>query len=303
MKEAVFKGACTALVSPFTEAGIDYETFAANLDEQYETGVSAVLVCGTTGECATLTQNEREELIRFTVRHVSGRMKVIAGAGVNNTEQSLRNAESARAAGADAVLAVTPYYNKTTQAGLIKHYEYIADRAGIPLILYNVPTRTGMSISAETYEVLAKHPMINGVKEASGSISLCAAIRSRCGDELNVWSGNDDNTVAMMALGACGVISTASNIVPAAMAKICSLCLEGDYPSAARLQMRYQGLLEALFCETNPIPVKAAMKLMGKDSGILRLPLTEISDAHLEKLKKELKNVNVVMQVSSEERA
>ena len=285
VKTPAFMGACTAIVTPFGEHGPDYERLKKNLAMQYENGVSAVVVCGTTGEAATLSDEEHNELVRIVVNECRGKMKVIAGIGSNNTLHALRNAENAKYMGADAVLMVTPYYNKTSQRGLIEHFTYVADRVDIPLILYNVPSRTGIGIAAETYRVLSQHPNINGVKEASGNFSLVAETRSLCGDDLFLWSGNDDNTVAMMALGALGVISVASNIVPGVVAKLCALCLEGDFTAATELFRRYAALFSALFIETNPIPVKAAMKLLDTDSGILRLPLTQISEDHLQTLR------------------
>ena len=262
-----------------------YDRLKKNLEFQYENGTAAVVVCGTTGEAATQSADEHNELVRFTVRAVDGRMKVIAGVGSNNTADALRNAENAKAVGADGILMVTPYYNKTSQKGLIEHFTYVADRVEIPMILYNVPSRTGIGIAAETYRELARHPNVNGVKEASGDFALIYKTRSLCGDELTLWSGNDDNTVPMMAMGAKGVISVAGNIVPAAVAKLCALCLSGEYAQAMALFARYNALFAALFLETNPIPVKAAMKLMGLDSGLLRLPLTEIGEEHLQALK------------------
>ena len=285
LKTPLFKGSCTAIVTPFTENGIDYDRLAKNIDFQYENGTTAVVVCGTTGENPTHSEDEHNELVRFTVQASRGRMKVIAGVGSNNTKTALKYAQNARYAGADGILMVTPYYNKSTQKGLIEHFSYVADRVEIPMILYNVPSRTGISISAETYKVLSRHPNINGIKEASGDFSLIAKVRSLCGDDLYIWSGNDDNTVPMMALGALGVISVASNIVPAVTAKLCALCLEGDFTAATELYGKYAKLFSALFIETNPIPVKAAMKLMDMDSGLLRLPLVEIGEENLAKLK------------------
>ena len=285
LKTPLFKGSCTAIVTPFTENGIDYDRLAKNIDFQYENGTTAVVVCGTTGENPTHSEDEHNELVRFTVQASRGRMKVIAGVGSNNTRTALKYAQNARYAGADGILMVTPYYNKSTQKGLIEHFSYVADRVEIPMILYNVPSRTGISISAETYKVLSRHPNINGIKEASGDFSLIAKVRSLCGDDLYIWSGNDDNTVPMMAMGALGVISVASNIVPAVTAKLCALCLEGDFTAATELYGKYAKLFSALFIETNPIPVKAAMKLMDMDSGILRLPLVEIGEGNLAKLK------------------
>ena len=284
LKTPLFKGSCTAIVTPFTENGIDYDRLAKNIDFQYENGTTAVVVCGTTGENPTHSEDEHNELVRFTVQASRGRMKVIAGVGSNNTKTALKYAQNARYAGADGILMVTPYYNKSTQKGLIEHFSYVADRVEIPMILYNVPSRTGISISAETYKFLSRHPNINGIKEASGDFSLIAKVRSLCGDDLYIWSGNDDNTVPMMALGALGVISVASNIVPAVTAKLCALCLEGDFTAATELYGKYAKLFSALFIETNPIPVKAAMKLMDMDSGLLRLPLVEIGEENLAKL-------------------
>lgn len=293
MKTPLFRGSCTAIVTPFSESGIDYDQLKRNLDLQYENGTAAVVVCGTTGENPTLTSNEFEELIRFTILACQGRMKVIVGVGSNNTITALHKAETAKAVGADGILMVTPYYNKTSQQGLIEHFSYVADRVEIPMILYNVPSRTGIGIKAETYKALSAHPNINGVKEASGDFSLIAAARSLCGDDLYFWSGNDDNTVAMMAMGALGVISVASNILPGVVSKLCSLCLSGDYPSASELYGKYTALFAALFIETNPMPVKAAMKLLGTDSGILRLPLTEISPDHLQALRAAMRDVGL----------
>ena len=293
VKVPVFKGSCTAIVTPFNEHGVDYERLKKNLEFQYENGTSAIVVCGTTGENATHTPNEHDELVRVTVRTVNGRMKVIAGIGSNNTENALRASENAKYSGADAVLMVTPYYNKTTQKGLIEHFSYVADRVDIPMILYNVPSRTGIGITADTCKVLSQHPNINGIKEASGDISLAAKIRSLCGDDLYIWSGNDDCTIPLMSLGALGVISVASNIVPGAVAKLCALCLEGSYAEATELYAKYASLFSALFIETNPIPVKAAMKMMGMDSGILRLPLTEISQESFETLLKAMRDAGI----------
>lgn len=293
MKTPVFQGACTAIVTPFTETGIDYKQLQNNLELQFECGTAAIVVNGTTGENPTITTDEFEELIRSAVRICQNRMKVIVGVGSNNTLHALQKAQTAKAVGADGILMVTPYYNKTSQNGLIKHFSFVADRVDIPMILYNVPSRTGIGIQAETYRTLSEHPNINGVKEASGNFSLIAETMSRCGNELNIWSGNDDNTVAMMSIGACGVISVAGNIVPAVVSRLCSLCLAGDYPAAAELYRKYSALFSALFIETNPMPVKAAMKMLGMDSGILRLPLTEISEEHLQTLRRTMLDVGL----------
>lgn len=278
VKVPVFSGSCTAIVTPFSETGVDYERLKKNIDFQYENGSSALVVCGTTGEAATLSENEQEELLRVSVRHNAGRMKIIAGIGCNDTVKALHRAENARFAGADAVLMVTPYYNKSTQKGLIEHFTYVADRVDIPMILYNVPSRTGIGIEAQTYKTLSEHPNINGVKEASGNIAAAAQVRSLCGDELYIWSGNDSDTVPLMSLGALGVISVAGNILPAVVAKLCTLCLDEDFKSATELYGKYAALFSALFIETNPIPIKTAMQLLDMDSGIMRLPLTNIGE-------------------------
>ena len=285
VKTPLFQGACTAIVTAFNEHGIDYVQLQKNIDFQYENGISALVVCGTTGENATINRSEYEELIRFAIRANNHRMKIIVGVGSNNTDTALKNAENARFAGADGILMVTPYYNKTTQKGLIEHFTFVADRVDIPMILYNVPSRTGIGINPETFKELSKHPNINGVKEASGDISLAAAIASQCGNDLYIWSGNDDATLPLMSLGALGVISVASNIVPGVVTKLCQLCLDGAYKDAAELYGKYAKLFSTLFIETNPIPVKTAMKLLGKDSGIFRLPLTEMSEDNLIKLR------------------
>ena len=292
-KSPIFSGSCTAIITPYTESGIDYARLKRNLDFQYENGTAAVVVCGTTGENATQSADEHNELVRFTVNETAGRMKVIAGIGSNNTLTALRNAENAKAVGADAVLMVTPYYNKSTQKGLIEHFSYVADRVEIPMILYTVPSRTGIGLTAESYQALSGHPNINGVKEASGDLGLIVKTRSLCGDALTIWSGNDDNTIALMALGAQGVISVASNLIPAVVSKLCALCLENDYPGAVELYRKYAALFSTLFIETNPIPIKAAMKLMELDSGLLRLPLTDISAEHLSTLRAVMRDVGM----------
>lgn len=278
MKEPVFKGSCTAMITPFTEDGIDYERMGKLLDHQAENGTAAVVIAGTTGEGATLQADEYEKLIALSVQQTAGRMKVIAGIGGNNTDACLRKARYAAQAGADAVLMTPPYYNKASKNGMIAHFLTVADGAAIPLILYNVPGRTAIGISGDVYRELAKHPNINGVKEASGDFSLVSEIISTCSKDLFVWSGNDDHTLPMMALGALGVVSVASNLAPAVVAKLCALCLADDYPAARALFSMYAALFRALFIETNPIPVKAAMAVRGLDSGRLRLPLTVIDE-------------------------
>ena len=295
MRNPVFTGACPALVTPFDKNGaIDYDSFAKQIDYQIDSGVDAVCVCGTTGESSTMSIREHIAAVEFCVKHVGQRVKVIAGAGSNDTSAAVYLSQHAQESGADALLLVTPYYNKCSQTGLIKHYEYVADRVEIPIVLYNVPGRTGVSFTAETYQTLAKNPKINGVKEASGDFSLLAHTRFLCGDDFYIWSGNDDQVVPMMSLGAKGVISVASNIIPEVMVKMSHLCLENDFAAASKLQVEYMDLIDALFIEVNPIPIKAAMNLMGMNAGELRLPLCNPSDAHLEVLKSAMQRMKLL---------
>ena len=293
MKTPIFTGAATAIVTPFRGNTVDYDKMAELIDMQYEGGISALIVCGTTGENATQPVAEHEKLVDFCVKKTAGRMKIIAGVGSNDTMTSVRLATSAKVSGADGILMVTPYYNKTTQRGLVAHFSTVADQVDIPMILYNVPGRTGIGLTAETYKILSKHPNINGTKEASGDFSLFSRTRALCGDELFVWSGNDDNTVPMMAMGALGVISVASNIVPQAVADLCKLCLDGDFKAATQLYFKYADLFEKLFIEVNPIPVKTAMNLLGMDVGNLRLPLVDMAPETLAKLKASLTNLGL----------
>lgn len=286
MREPVFTGACPALVTPFDQSGaIHYDAFKKQIDFQINSGVDAVCVCGTTGESSTMSIREHIAAVEFCVEHVNHRVKVIAGAGSNDTSAAVYLSQHAQDSGADALLLVTPYYNKCSQAGLIKHYEYIADRVELPIILYNVPSRTGVSFAASTYKTLSENPKINGVKEASGDFSLLAHTRFLCGDDFYIWSGNDDQVVPMMSLGARGVISVAANIIPKVMVEMSHLCLENDFAAASKLQIAYMDLIDALFIEVNPIPIKTAMNLMGTEAGGLRLPLCEMTDTHLETLK------------------
>ncbi len=289
MREPVFTGACVAIVTPFNaDNNVDFDRFGDLIERQIAAGTDAICVCGTTGESATQTLEEHMETVEYCIKKVAGRVKVIAGAGSNDTAAALMLAQHAEAAGADALLLVTPYYNKATQAGLIRHYEYIADRVHTPIILYNVPSRTGCSISAETYQHLSKHPNIIGVKEASGNFSLIIETRRLCGDDFYIWSGNDDQVVPMMSLGAKGVISVVSNILPEVMVEMSHLCLEGKFAEASKIQIDYNELCNALFMEVNPIPVKIAMRMMGLDDGNLRLPLCDMTTEHEAKLRQVL---------------
>ena len=292
MKTPVFEGACTAIVTPFCADGIDNSALRKQLDFQAKNGIKAIVIAGTTGENAALELREYELLCLNAIRHTAGRMKCIIGIGGNHTDECLRKAEFAQAAGADALLMTTPYYNKTTQAGLVAHFTYVADRIDIPLILYNVPSRTSIGISAETYAALSAHPMINGVKESSGDFSLIAELRNRC-SEFNVWCGNDDQTIPMMALGAKGTVSVASNVIPAEISELCELCLSGNYETARYRYGRIAAFCRLLFAETNPIPVKAAMAMCGMDSGLLRLPLVSLTSGNAEFLRAELEKLGL----------
>lgn len=287
MKNPVFIGSSVAIVTPFSGGQVDYDALGHIIDIQKNAGTAAITICGTTGEASTLTRDEKLKMIAFAKKR-AGALPVIAGTGSNDTAEAVRNAGEAEIAGADAVLVVTPYYNKGNQAGLREHFLRIADSVTVPVILYNVPSRTGVSLTAESYRVLAAHENINGVKEASGDFALLEDTLAACGDELNIWCGSDELTIPFMALGAKGVISVAANLLPAEVKRMTDHCLSGDYRDAARLQIRYNSLIRALFSEVNPIPVKAAMHELGLCSGELRLPLSPLSDENLQKLKKEL---------------
>ena len=295
MRTPVFTGSCPALATPFDQNGIiNYDAFGRLIDAQIEAGVDALCVCGTTGECSTISLREHIAAVEYCVKRVNHRVKVIAGAGSNDTTAAVYLSQHAEDSGADALLHVTPYYNKTSQSGLIRHYEYIAERTELPIILYNVPGRTGVSFTAETYQVLAQNPKINGVKEASGNFSLLAHTRFLCPDDFYIWSGNDDQVVPMMAMGAKGVISVASNIIPEVMRRMTHLCLDNDLAAASQLQIQYMDLIDALFCEVNPIPIKTAMNLMGMDVGPLRLPLCEMTPANLARLRASMERMGLI---------
>lgn len=295
MKEPIFTGSSVAIITPFGQDGkVDYKKFGELIDMQIKGGTKAITVCGTTGESATQTLEEHMETVDFCVRYVNHRCKVIAGAGSNDTMAALMLAQEAEKSGADALLMVTPYYNKATQRGLIKHYTYLADRVHTPIILYNVPSRTGCSFTVDTYKVLSQHPMINGIKEASGNFALLGDTLAACGDDMNIWSGNDDEVVPMMALGAKGVISVLANVAPRVVVDMTQACLAGDFKAGAALQLKYFDLIKKLFIEVNPIPVKAAMNLMGMNVGGNRLPLCDMEEDNLEKLKLSMQKVGLI---------
>ncbi len=293
MKAPVFEGVATALITPLNENGIDYNAFARLIDWQINEGVNALVVCGTTGESSTLTDKEHKSAIEFAVNEVGGRIPVIAGTGSNDTAYALELTDFSCKAGVDGVLVVTPYYNKATQNGLFKMFTEIADRAAAPVILYNVPSRTGVNIAPETVARLSKHPNISGIKEAGGNISAVAEIAALCGDDINIYSGNDDQTVPIMSLGGKGCISVLSNLLPHNTAQMCKKMLAGDTKGALDLQLKYLPFLKALFCEVNPIPVKAAMAAMGYCENYLRLPLTPMEEAHKEILLNEMRKCGI----------
>lgn len=295
MKNTVFTGAGVAIVTPMNADGsINYDEFGRVIDFQINNGTDAIIVCGTTGESATMTDKEHVECIRYCVERVNKRVPVIAGTGSNDTKYAVDLSIEAEKLGADALLVVTPYYNKTSQRGLIAHFTAIADSVNIPIILYNVPSRTGVNIALDTYDVLANHKNIAAVKEASGNISAIAKIIEKCGDRLDVYSGNDDQIVPIMALGGKGVISVLSNVCPKETHDIAQLCLDNNVAEAAKLQIKYLDLCNSLFIDVNPIPVKEAMNLIGFKAGECRLPLLKMEQGKIDALTASMKKVGLI---------
>ncbi len=293
MKNTIFTGAAVAIVTPMNADGsINYDVFADLIEEQIAGGTDAIVVCGTTGEASTMTDEEHIEAIRFTVEKVAKRIPVIAGTGSNDTGYAIELSKQAEAVGADALLQVTPYYNKTSQRGLVAHFTAIADAVNIPIILYNVPSRTGMTISVDTYIELAKHPNIVATKEASGNFSLIAEIAAKT--DLDIYSGNDDQVLGVLAFGGKGVISVSSNVIPREKHDMVMLFMNGEREKALELQNKYLDMENAMFIDVNPIPVKEAMNLMGKNVGECRLPLVKMEAAKIEKLRAELAKVGLV---------
>jgi len=289
MKNTIFTGAGIAIITPFSPDGtINFKRLGEMIDFQIDNGTDAIIICGTTGEASTMTDEEHLDCIKFAVKHTAGRVPVIAGTGSNDTKYAVELSKEAEAAGADGLLLVTPYYNKTTQKGLILHFNAIADAVNIPIILYNIPGRTGMSIEVATVKELAKHKNIVAIKEASGNISYAAKLLAECGDVIDVYSGNDDIIVPMMSLGAKGVISVLSHVIPKETHMMAQYCLENNFAEASKLQLEYMDLINSLFIEVNPIPVKEAMNMMGVEVGGCRMPLCEMSDAHKEALRSAL---------------
>ncbi|MCQ2450485.1 MAG: 4-hydroxy-tetrahydrodipicolinate synthase [Clostridia bacterium] len=294
MKNKIFEGVATALVTPMNDdTTVNYDRLKSLVNEQIEGGVDALVICGTTGEKATLRYDEHVKVIEVAVAAANKRVPIIAGTGSNDTVYSVELCEDAEKAGADAFLMTTPYYNKTSQNGLIAHYNYIADRVNKPIILYNVPSRTGMTIKPETYKELSKHQNIVAVKEANGDLSSVAETKYLCGDDLDIYSGNDDQTVPIMSVGGIGVISVLSNIMPTYMHELCYNYLHGDKQKATEMQVKAIGIMNAMFCDVNPIPVKEAMNILGLNVGPLRLPLYPTSDKNIELIKSKLKEMGL----------
>lgn len=293
MKNTIFKGIGTALVTPMTEKGVDYEAMERLVQRQLDANIDALIVCATTGEAPTLKDEEHIETIRFVAKMAKGKTPIIAGTGSNYTDHAVDMSIMARDAGADALLCVTPYYNKCTQRGLVESFTKIADSTELPVIVYNVPGRTGVNIKPETYEKLSHHERIVGIKEANGDISSVVDTMSRCGDRMDMYSGNDDQIVPILSMGGSGCISVLSNLLPAETKKICELWFAGDVAGAAALQMKYKPLIDALFSEVNPIPAKAALAAMGLCSDYARLPLTKMEDAARENLLRRMREVGI----------
>ena len=293
MKQTIFTGMATAMVTPMTPEGVDYEALGRFIDFQLSQGINALVAVGTTGESATLSPAERKEVIRFTIDRVAGRVPVIAGTGTNNTQHAMDYSISAARDGADALLVVTPYYNKATQNGLIAHFTAIADKVDKPIILYNVPSRTGCNLLPATVEKLAEHPNIAAIKEASGNMSQVVELFARCGDKLDVYSGEDGLTVPILSMGGKGTISVLSNVVPKEAVAMTNAFFAGDVAEAARLQCRYLDLINLLFCEVNPIPAKAAVSAMGFGKEYIRLPLTPMEECNRAKLLAEMRRLGV----------
>ena len=293
-KKSIFTGAATAIITPYKNGKIDYVSFEKIIEDQIKGNIDAIVVAGTTGEAATLTHEEHCECIDFVVKQVNGRVPVIAGTGSNDTAYGIELSQYACEAGADALLLVTPYYNKATPKGLIKNFLETADKTNKPIILYNVPSRTGCNITLPVYKELAKHERIVAVKEASGNISAIAELVSECGDYFDIYSGNDDQIVPIMSLGGKGVISVLSNILPKETHDLCKLCADGNFAEGAAMQLKHLKFINSLFCEVNPIPVKTAMAALGYCTEEMRLPLCEMEDANREKLMKAMKELSII---------
>ena len=299
MKKIVFKGCGTALITPFNENGVNYEEFRKLIEFQIKEGVDSIIVCGTTGEASTMSEKERKDTIKFAVDVVNNRIPVIAGTGSNSTYSSVEMSKYAESVGVDAILVVTPYYNKTTQSGLIVHYKKIAEAVNIPVIIYNVPGRTGLNVLPKTCLELSKIDNIVAIKEASGNISQVAEISSLCKDNLNIYSGNDDQILPVLSLGGIGVISVLSNVIPNEVHNMVEYFFCGEMEKAISLQLNTIKLTSSLFCEVNPIPVKHACNLMGFKVGIPRLPLIEMSEDNKVILEKDMIDFGILKKDNS----
>ncbi|GAA0748096.1 4-hydroxy-tetrahydrodipicolinate synthase [Clostridium oceanicum] len=291
---SIFKGAGVAIVTPFNENGVDFDKLGELLEWQIKSKTDAIIVCGTTGEATTMTEKEKKDTIKFVVEKVNKRIPVIAGTGSNNTKAAIDMSKWAESIGVDGLLVITPYYNKATQKGLVKHFKAVSKEVNTPIIIYNVPGRTGLNILPKTLKELCEDKNIVAVKEASGNISQILQIKALCRDKLDIYSGNDDQIISILSVGGIGVISVLSNIIPEDVHNMCELYLNGKTKEALELQLNSLALTKALFIETNPIPVKTAMNVMNMNAGKLRLPLCEMEKNNLEVLKKELKNYNLI---------
>lgn len=292
MKKPLFIGSCVALVTPFTEDGVDYGKLGELIERHIKEGTDAILICGTTGEASTMSDEEHKEVLRFAADRIRNRVHIMMGAGSNDTRHAIELSQYCQSIGADSILSVTPYYNKTTQEGLYQHFKAIAESVDIPVVIYNVPSRTSLNINSSTLKRLSEIPNIVAVKECN--LMQVAETAYLCGDELIQYSGEDGNVVPLLALGGKGVISVAANIVPADIHKMVHSFMEGDLETSRRIQIKLDPLVKALFCETNPIPVKAAMNLMGMNAGRCRLPLVDISPQGMETLKKAMKEYGLI---------
>ena len=291
---SIFEGSGVALITPFTETGVDYDKLKEILEWHVKEGTDSIIICGTTGEATTMTLDEKKEVIKFTVDTINGRIPVIAGTGSNNTKASIEMSKYAESVGVSAVLVITPYYNKTNHKGLLKHFESINNAINIPIILYNVPSRTGMNITPDTLKELSKLNNVVAIKEASGDLSQVAKMAEACGDRIDIYSGNDDQIIPIMSLGGKGVISVLANVIPKETHNMTRMYLEGKCHNASKMQLEYLTLANSLFLETNPIPVKTALNLMGFKVGPLRLPLYEMDDALKNQLENTLKKYKLI---------
>ena len=298
MKHTIFTGAAVAITTPFNlDGSINFEGLGDNIDYQLDNGTDAIVICGTTGESSTMSDEEHRACIEFAVKHTNHRVPVIAGTGSNDTRYAIELSVEAERLGADGLLLVTPYYNKTTQSGLVNHFTIIANSVNIPIILYNIPGRTGLNISVDTLDKLSNHKNIVAVKEASGNINYAAQVIATCGDKLDVYSGNDDMIVPIMSIGGKGVISVLSNILPKETHEITQLCLDNDFQKAGKMQIKYLDLINSLFCEVNPIPVKEAMNQLGMAAGACRMPLTKMSADNLARLLSSMQKLGMPVSV------